>query len=126
MDAAGITDAASDIADMLAEACVTDSLAATTDMEAEASAMVADVTAAVTTAAVTMAADTTAADTMAADTTAADSRAVEHLAAAAHAPLQEQMAAVVADSVAAVQAVPALQAPRLPHAATPVPHSALQ
>ena len=116
MDAAGITDAASDIADMLAEACVTDSLAATTDMEAEASAMVADVTAAVTTAAVTMAADTT----------AADNRAVEHLAAAAHAPLLEPMAAVVADSVAAAQAGPALQAPRLPHAATPAPHSALQ
>ena len=53
-------------------------------------------------------------------------QAVEHLAAAAHAPLQAQMAAVVADSVAAVQAVPALQEPRLPHAATPAPHSALQ
>ena len=109
---------------MLAEACVTDSLAATTDMEAEASATAADAMAAVTTAA-----DTTAADTMAATTvadTTADSQAVEHLAAAAHAPLQEQMAAVVADSVAAVQAVPALQAPRLPLAATPAPHSALQ
>ena len=116
---------------MLAEECVTDSLAATTDMEAEASAMVADVTAAVTmaavtTAAVTTAADTTAADTMAADTTAADSRAVELLAAAALAPLLEPMAAVVADSVAAAQAGPALQAPRLPHAVTPVLHSALQ
>ena len=119
---------------MLAEECVTDSLAATTDMEAEASAtaavaMVADTTAADTTAADTTAADTTAAVTMAATTvadTTADSQAVEHLAAAAHASLQEQMAAVVADSVAAAQAGPALQAPRLPHAVTPVLHSALQ
>lgn len=104
---------------MKEEACVTDSLAATTDMAAEALAtadvMAEDTIPEETTAEDTIPADITAEDMemeiTAEDTTlvdmVADSRAAEHRAAVAHAPLLEQTAAVVADSVAAVPHVPA-------------------
>ena len=113
---------------------MTDSPVATTDMAAEASATAEEVVATVeaTTVADIMVEATTVADITAADTTAEDTMVEVNLAeeqllaAAAHVPLLEQMAAVIADSEAAVpHATPFLATP-LPRAATPLPHSVPQ